>query len=123
MKNLTVRSSATAALFVLCFAVQGKAVWGQPHARLSPGVQKHAASGSIAPLDVIVSGTAAQIDSIAARHGLTIKKRLDEGAVFRASGAQLNALSADPVIAYVARDVAVTSFMAVTDPAIGADQV
>ena len=80
------------------------------------------ASKSTAPVDVIVHGTADEIDALAARHGLTIRKRLDDGAVFRANAAQLDALSSES-LSYLSRDVEVTSFMAVTDPAIGADQV
>jgi hypothetical protein len=115
-------------VIVFAFAIAllpGKAVWAQAHARLSPSLQALVASksniGVGAGVDVIVHGTAAEMGALAARRGLTMTKRLDDGAVFHANAAQIDALSQDTD--YVARDVDVTSFMAVTDPAIGADQV
>ena len=111
-------------LLVLTFLlIPGKAVWSQSHARLSDKLQEHVASKSKASLDVIVRGTAEEIDAIAARQHLTIMKRLDNGAVFQANAAEIDALSSEPSIDHLSRDVQVTSFMAVTDPAIGADQV
>jgi hypothetical protein len=45
--------------FTLAIALlPGKALWAQPHARLSPSLQKHVASKSTAAVDVIVHGTA-----------------------------------------------------------------
>jgi hypothetical protein len=43
--------------------------------------------------------------------------------VFHVNAAELDALTNKPSRAYLSRDVQVTSFMAVTDPAIGADKV
>lgn len=97
----------------------GKAVWAQPRARLSKSLQAHADSRSTTPVDVIVHGTRDQLDALAVRQGLALRKRLDDGAVFRASAAQLEALGNETTVDRVSRDVQVTSFMAVTDSAIG----
>ena len=111
-------------MFALALAfLPGKALWAQPRARMSKSLQTHVASKSTEAVDVIVHGTADQIDAMAARQGLTIRKRLDDGAVFRTSAAQLDALSSDALVDHLSRDVEVTSFMAVTASAIGADQV
>src|SRR6185436_187113 len=72
-------------------------------------------------IDVIVHGSADEIDALAARQHLKIWKRMSDGAVFQASAAEVDALSQD--VDHLSRDVEVSSFMAVTDAAIGADQV
>jgi hypothetical protein len=42
-------------LFALAIALlPGKAVWAQPHARLSPSLQKNAATSSAVAVDVII---------------------------------------------------------------------
>ncbi|HET9467129.1 MAG TPA: S8 family serine peptidase, partial [Vicinamibacterales bacterium] len=94
-------------------------LWAE--ARLSESLRKHVASKSAQPVDVIVHGTADEIRAIAARHGLRVTKVLAEGAVLQTSAAQLEALSAD--VDHLSRDVEVTSFMSVSNAAIGADQV
>ena len=55
--------------------------------RLSPRLQKHVASKSTQTVDVIVHGSPDEIRAIAARHGLSIKKTLLEGAVMQATAA------------------------------------
>ena len=98
-------------------------IWAEPQrqAQLSDSLRKHVASKSTQKIDVIVHGTADEIDALAAQHHLTIKKRLAEGAVFQATGAEVEALGRD--VDHLSRDVEVSSFMAITDAAIGADQV
>src|SRR5512145_2011146 len=114
--------------------VWGKTVWGNvvafvlltsaplwAEARLPESLQKHVASKSKQSLDVIVHGTADEVNAIAARHGLRIKKRMSDGAVLSADAAQIESLSAE--VDHLSRDVDVKSFMSITNPAIGADQV
>jgi serine protease AprX len=96
-------------------------LWAQSGARLSDSLRKHVASKSTAPVDVIVHGSAAEIEALAARHGVAIKKRLDDGGVLRVSAAQIDALGA--AVDHLSRDATVSSFMSVTNSAIGADQV
>ena len=96
-------------------------LWAQSHGRLSESLRKHVASKSTQKISVIVHGGADQIDALAAGQHLTIKKRLSEGAVFQASAAEIESLAAK--VDHLSRDIEVSSFMSVTDPAIGADQV
>jgi hypothetical protein len=117
------RTPCVAAIALVTVLVPGKAVWGQAHAWLAPNVERHVQSRSTTPVDVIVRGTLEEIDAIAGRQHFTINKRLDESAVFQVNAVELDALSNEPPLAYLSRNVQVTSFMAVTDPAIGADQV
>ena len=94
-------------------------VWAQ--ARLSPSVQRHVDAKSAQAIDVIVHGSSDEIRSIARRRGLRLKKLLIEGAVFQTTAADIEALSAD--VDHLSADTEVTSFMSVTNAAIGADQV
>src|SRR5688572_19692244 len=94
-------------------------LWAQ--ARLSESLRAHVASNSTQLVDVIVHGSPDEIRTIAQRHGLTIKKLLSEFGVLQANAAGISALSAD--VDHLSRDVEVTSFMAVSNAAIGADQV
>ncbi len=123
-RNKTVWGGRVAASFVRVSAITLLAaapLWAQPEARLSDSLRRHVASKSKQKIDVIVHGNADEIESLAARRHLTIKKIMSEGAVFEATGADLQALSTE--VDHLSRDVEVSSFMAVTDPAIGADQV
>lgn len=109
------------ALSIAFFLLSAAPLWAQPRARLSDSLQKHVASKSAGSIDVIVHGSADEVNAIAARHGLRITKKMLEGAVLQASAAQIDALSAE--IDHLSRDVEVTSFMSVTNQAVGADQV
>ena len=83
-------------LALLAAVLPGKAVWAQqPHARLAASLQNAIAAQSKTPIDVIVRCNANDVDAIAARRHLTIKKRLDDGAVFRASAAEVGALASE----------------------------
>src|SRR6476659_4478409 len=93
----------------------------QHGARLSDSLRRHVAAHSTQKIDLIVHGTADEIAALAERHHVQIKKMMTGGAVLSATGAAVGALSAE--VDHLSRDVAVTSFMAVTDAAIGADQV
>src|ERR1700730_16104382 len=101
------RSLALSLLALTVLLIPGKAVWAQSHARISNSVQQYVASKSKTPIDVIVRGTAEDIDAIAARQHLTIKKRLVDGAVFQANAAEIDALSSESSIDHVSRDVQV----------------
>jgi serine protease AprX len=103
---------------ILFAAVPG---FAQAERRVSDGLRKRIASRSTEKFDVIVHGTADEIDALAARQQLKIKKRMSGGAVLEASGAQVGALADE--VDHLSRDVEVSSFMAVTTAAIGADQV
>jgi hypothetical protein len=98
-------------------------LWAQADgaARLPDSLKRYVASKSTQPVEVIVHGTADEVNAVAARHGVRIKKRMSEGAVLLADSAQIESLSAD--VDHLSSDVVVRSFMSVTNTAIGADQV
>src|SRR5688572_24724347 len=64
-------------------------------ARLSEDLVRRLAAGDVAETDVIVTGTQARVDAIAARHGLTIRKRLKNGAALTIPAGRLEALAAE----------------------------
>src|SRR5690606_38875449 len=72
---------------------------------------------------VIVSGTPAQIDAIAMRHGVRVRRRLQAGAVLDVPAGRLAGLAEDPAVDQMAADQVVRSHMAVTNATIGADLV
>ena len=93
---------------------------GPRRARLSSDLSRHFDSGSTAAIDVIVSGTPDRIERLARRHGLSIKKVLASGAVFRVDRAGLDALSQDVEVDALSGDSTVHSHMAVTTAFTGA---
>lgn len=79
-------------------AAPGKSLWGQTHDKLSPSLRHRAEQASSATdgsLAVIVRSSQGDVDAIAARRHLAIAKRIEGGAVFHASAADLAALGAD----------------------------
>jgi len=109
----------TSILSLALLTFSSSPVWAQ--ARLSESLRKHVEAKSAHTVDVIVHGSPDEIRAIATRHSVRIKKVLAEGAVLQTSAAQIEALSAD--VDHLSRDVDVTSFMSVSNAAIGADQV
>ena len=93
--------------FIACVALSAP-MWAAERARLSKGVSDHLASGSRVPLDLIVRGSADEVDALAARQGLSIKRRLQSGAVLQASAAQIEALRDDPAVDHLSADVKVS---------------
>ena len=95
-----------------------------PHrAQLSLDLLAREARHSSRGARVIVGGTPAEIDAIAARHHLTIARRLAAGAVFIADSAAITELAADTAIDHLSGDLPVRSTMSVSDQSTGADQV
>src|SRR5215208_3266367 len=92
-------------------------------ARLSEDVAQRLAAGSDDSSSVIISGTDAQIQILAARYGARVKKTVRGGAVLDLTGGQLAALAADPDVDHVSGDVQVRRMMAVTTEETGATQV
>src|SRR5690349_19662261 len=98
MATTPVRASRTqlltgSALLVLAlgFGTPALAAHG---ARLSADLVDQLAAGS-ASIDVIVHGTAAEVDALATRYGVKMKRRLRSGAVLTVSAGQLDALRQD----------------------------
>ncbi len=115
----------TAVMFLSLVLAATVALAGQgPHrARLSADLEQHLASPAVPTVSVIVTGSRDEIAALAARHGLTPKRWLSEGAVLDVAAGSLQALADDEAVAHLSGDVPVRGTMAVTGESIGADQV
>ncbi|HZN79710.1 MAG TPA: S8 family serine peptidase, partial [Mycobacterium sp.] len=92
-------------------------------ARLSRDLAQQLESVTDTATCVIVPGTRAQLDGLASRHGLTIRKRLKAGAVVEIPAGALAAVAADAGLDSLTSNYRLQPHMAVTTAAIGADQV
>ena len=90
-------------------------------ARLSRDLAERLAAGTPGPVQVIVQGDGPRLQEAAARHGAAVRW-LRHGAVLTVDGAALAALSEDAAVDHLSGDAPVFATMAVTVPAIGADQ-
>jgi serine protease AprX len=116
------RLARTTLLTALLVATAAAPAFAEHRARLSGDLASHLAAGSPS-IDVIVEGGSATVDAIAARYNLVVKKRLKSGAVLQVTAGQLDALQRDGDVDKLSGDVKIRSSMAVTNEAIGADQV
>jgi len=98
------------------------AVAGGRRARVSEDLARRIDAGDPSSTSVIITGTQASIDAIAARHGVIVRKRLKTGAVLEVDGSQLGALANDASVEALSGDHDVRATMATTNVAIGADQ-
>ena len=115
------------ALTVLCaaallFALAMPAA-AQHRAKLSKDLAAEMEAPTRAALQVIVTGDAASLQGVAARHGLRVKKVLDPGVVLEGSAGQFDAAAGDPALAHLSLDAEVRGQMAVTRESIGASLV
>ncbi|HMD34278.1 MAG TPA: S8 family peptidase [Vicinamibacterales bacterium] len=92
-------------------------------ARLSLDLEHHLTRGTTARTRVIVSGSDADVDGIAARHHLQIVRRVTNGAVVLANSVELDDLSLDRAVGHLAGDARVRNWLAVSNQATAADQV
>src|SRR6185503_6373221 len=93
------------------------------HARLSRDLSERLRTGDVREASVILTGTDAQVQDLAVRHGLQIKKRLATGAVVEVPAGALAELADDPAADQVSSNHEVVAHMAVTNQSIGADLV
>src|SRR5688572_19842767 len=116
---------ATTLAMLLPSVVAMPAVAGaQSHrARLSRDLADRIKHRVEASTEVIVSGSDARIDTLTARYGVLLKKRIHGGAVLEATGGQIDALSQDPDVDHMSGNAKVFRMMAVTTQSTGADQV
>jgi serine protease AprX len=112
-----------AATLVVLVGLASSALAQGHRARLSADLREQLSQPVRAAVDVIVTGDAAKISALAARYGITPKRVLRAGAVFHLDTGQLDAVSQDPEVDHLSGDVPVYPAMAVTNEAIGADQV
>src|SRR5262245_37203189 len=107
------------------FLVTADAAWAQGgrHARLSSDLAERIRVGDQREASVIVTGTEAQVNALAARHGLRITKRLATGAVVDVPAGALATLADDPQADQLSGNHVVGAQMTVTNQSIGADVV
>jgi len=110
-----------ATVFLLCADVA--AAQEQRHARLSSDLAERVRAGDQREANVIITATQAQVNDLAARHGLTIRKRLATGAVVDVPAGALTALADDPQADAISGNHVVGAQMTVTNQSIGADIV
>jgi serine protease AprX len=99
------------------------AVKGHSRASLSDDLLAFEASRSAKAVDVIAVGSESQLRELAARHGVHIHRFLDNGAVFEATTAQIEALRDEPAVQHLSGDLPVADFMLISTKATAADQV
>jgi len=110
-------AGCTAALLLVLAAPAGAA----HRARLSADLADHLVAGSPS-IQVIVHGTKAEIDALATRYNLVVKRRMKSGAVLQVTAGQLDALAQDESVDHLSGDIKIRA-SDVTTEAIGADQV
>ena len=114
------RFSAVAALVVGCtLALHGA---GGHRAHLSVDLLKYEARHGTSPARVIVHGSRAEVEAIAAKHHLSIVRFLNDSAVLLANSAEITELAADTANEVLSGDVPVTPFMSVSNVSTAADQ-
>ncbi|MEQ1913361.1 MAG: S8 family serine peptidase, partial [Vicinamibacterales bacterium] len=73
-------------------------------------------------IEVIVHGSRADVDALAKRYNLRVRKSLESGAVVAVTAGQLDAMAQDPDLDHLSADAVVRSSSIITE-SIGADQV
>src|SRR5688572_30894936 len=94
------------ALITVCVGVAP--VLAGPRARLSADLADHLAAGSQA-IDVIVHGDKAEVDALARRYNVVVKKYMRSGAVLRVNAGQLAALAEDETQEHLSADIPIHS--------------
>ena len=89
-------------------------------ARLSEDLAQKLDAGDARATSVILTGSQAKVDALAARHGLRVTRRLNGGAVVDVPAGALTPLSQDGEVDQLASNAVVRSTMEVTNEAIGA---
>ena len=120
---LLFRAASRALITTLLVAVSVVAARAAvPRARLSADLAAHLAAGSQA-IDVIVHGNRAEVDALARRYNVVVKKYMKSGAVLRVTAGQLAAIADDGTQDHLSADIAIRSSADVVAESIGADQV
>ena len=96
-----VRRSAVALTLASTFWLAAPAAAAGHRARMGTDLE-HQLSAGAQTIDVIVHGTAADVDQLARRYNLSVKHLLKDGAVLRVTAGQLDALSQDSAVDHLA---------------------
>jgi serine protease AprX len=120
MRDFAAGRFGLAALLVVLGLVPAAAA---PHrARLSADLAEDLAAGSPV-IDVIVHGSRPEVDTLARRYNLRVRRYLRSGGVFRLTAGQLDALSQDEDVEHLSSDLPIRSTAAVAAATIGADWI
>jgi serine protease AprX len=123
MKSPNLARASRSCLAALAFLVLAAAPAAAGHkARLSADLADHLRAGSPS-IDVIVHGTRQEVEALATRYNLRVRKLLKSGAVLRVTAGELDALLQDEAVDHLSNDIRYTSSADVVAQSIGADQV
>jgi len=111
-----------AGLFALLLAI-GSPAEAQHRARLARGLEAVLASHASGEHEVLVILPQSEVKRVADAYDLTIVSLLDTGAVLSGTAAELDALANDPAIGTLSLNGRVSSTMAVSTQATGANQL
>jgi serine protease AprX len=119
---LTGRLAATLTLLIAGLAWPAASDAAPRKARLSADLVDHLQIGSPS-IDVIVHGTRGEVEALARKYNVRVKKFMRSGAVLSVTAGQLAALQEDESLEHLSADVPIRSIADVTAESIGADQV
>jgi serine protease AprX len=94
-----------------------------PRAHVSRDLLSHLTRHTTFRTRVIVHGTDADVDAIAAKYHLTVVRRVAGGAVVLVSPDELNGLTRDPLVSNLSGDALVKNTMSISNTSTAADQV
>src|SRR5690349_8022483 len=110
------RRIAPAAIVILFALVSTLGVHGAPHrAKLSVDLLNFEGRRAAGQARVIVHGTRADVDALAARHHVAVARYLDDSAVVLVNSRELTDLAADTANDTLSGDVPVAPFMTVSN--------
>jgi hypothetical protein len=102
VSRLMLRGALVSLLAAGVVALSSPEAWAQGRrARLSEDLEERLRTGDTSETSVIITGTQASVNAVAARHGLRIRKRLRSGAVLDVPAGRLNAVADDQRISHV----------------------
>jgi subtilisin family serine protease len=118
----TVRFVVVVAVLVACSSLGLRGSNSERRAHLSADLVRHQARNTTERTRVIVLGTGADLDLLAARHRLRIIKRMRGAAVVLANSAELTDLSRDAAVDHLSGDLPVRNSTITSDASTAADQ-
>jgi serine protease AprX len=110
-------------LFAVTSVLDVRGAGREHRAHVSLDMARHEARHTAAAARVIVRGSDATVDGLAARHHLRVVRRLPGAAVLLANSSEITALAADAAVDSLSGDTPVRPWMAVANQATAADQV